>query len=231
MLISNWSDLLPSAEFIYNNQAHKEIKESPFYLEYGRHPRAGPILVKESPQRDLNDLMYKRHEALEQAKAAFTLAAERMKWYYDKKVQSVPFKVGDKVLLNLKNYQTTERALQPQYKGPFKIIEKLSLVTFQLRIPPRYRVLHPVFHASKLTQYSESTIHGQKATPPPPTLIQGQEEWEVEKILDSRQRQGKNEYLVKWKGYTQGDNTWEPEDNLQNAGEKLQEYLQSIPKI
>jgi len=57
--LSNWSDLLPSAEFIYNNQAHKGIKESPFYLEYGRHLRAGPILVKESLQRNLNDLTYK----------------------------------------------------------------------------------------------------------------------------------------------------------------------------
>jgi len=76
---SNWLDLLPSAEFVYNNQAHEGIKESLFYLEYGRHPGAGPILVKESPQRDLNDLMYKRQEALEQAKAALTLAAERMK--------------------------------------------------------------------------------------------------------------------------------------------------------
>jgi len=79
--LSNWSDLLPSAEFAYNNQAHEGIKESLFYLKYGRHPRAGPILVKESLQRDLNDLMYKRHEALEQAKAALTLAAERIKWY------------------------------------------------------------------------------------------------------------------------------------------------------
>jgi len=106
--LSNWSDLLPSAEFAYNNQAYKGIKESLFYLEYGRHLRAGPILVKELPQRDLNDLIYKRHKALEQAKAALTLAAKRMKWYYDKKVQSVPFKVSDKVLLNLKDYQTTE---------------------------------------------------------------------------------------------------------------------------
>jgi len=88
----------------YNNQAHKEIKESLFYLEYGRHPRAGPILVKESLQKDLNDLTYKRKEALEQAKVALTLVAKRMKWYYDKKVQSVLFKVGDKVLLNLKDY-------------------------------------------------------------------------------------------------------------------------------
>jgi len=104
-------DLLSSTEFTYNNQAYKGIRESLFYLEYGRHPRADPILVKESPQRDLNNLMYKRHEALEQAKAALTLVAERMKWYYDKKVQSVLFKVDDKVLLNLKDYQTTERAL------------------------------------------------------------------------------------------------------------------------
>jgi len=109
--LSNWSDLLPSAKFAYNNQAHEEIKESPFYLEYGRHLRAGPILVKESLQRNLNDLTYKRHEALEQAKAALTLAVERMKWYYNKKVQSIPFKVGNKVLLNLKDYQTMEQAL------------------------------------------------------------------------------------------------------------------------
>jgi len=167
---------------------------------------------------------------LEQAKAALTLAAERMKWYYDKKVQSVLFKVGDKVLLNLKDYQTTEQALQPWYEGLFKIIEKLSCVTFRLRMPPHYRAMHPVFHTSKLAQYSESTIHGQKSTAPPLTLIQGQEEWEVERVLDLRQRHGKNEYLVRWKGYTQGDDTWEPEENLQNAGKKLQEYLQSIPK-
>jgi len=99
----------------------------------------------------LNDLTYKRHKALEQAKAALTLIVERMKWYYDKKVQSVPFKVGNKVLLNLKDYQTMGKALQPWYEELFKIIEKLSLVTFQLRMPPHYRALHPVFHASKLT--------------------------------------------------------------------------------
>jgi len=81
--------------------------------------------------------MYKQQKVLKQAKAALTFAAKRMKWYYDKKVQSVPFKVGDKVLLNLKNYQTTEQTLQPWYKRPFKVIKKLSDVTFRLRMPPR----------------------------------------------------------------------------------------------
>jgi len=54
--------------------------------------------------KNLNDLIYRRQNALEQAKAALSLATERMKWYYDQKVQNIPFKVGDKVLLSLKDY-------------------------------------------------------------------------------------------------------------------------------
>jgi len=46
--LSNWLDLLPSTEFAYSNQVHEGIKESLFFLEYGRHLRVGPILVKES---------------------------------------------------------------------------------------------------------------------------------------------------------------------------------------
>ena len=57
--LSNWLDLLSSTEFVYNNQVHEDIKESLFFLEYGKHPRVGPILVKELLQRDLNDLIYK----------------------------------------------------------------------------------------------------------------------------------------------------------------------------
>ena len=53
----------------------------------------------------------------------------------------------------------------------------------------------------------------------------------LEKILDSQQRYRKNEFLVRQKGYSQGDDTWKPEENLHNAGEKLQEYLQSLPKM
>jgi len=48
---------------------------------------------------------------------------------------------------------------------------------------PHYRAIHPVFHASKLTTYSEPTIYGQKPIPPSPIQIKGQEEWEIEKIL------------------------------------------------
>lgn len=169
--LDDWSRLLSTAKFAYNNAAHEGTKETPFFLEYGRHPRAGPTLTKEVKHIDFNDVMQRRQEAQEQAKAALTLAAERMKWYYNKGVQNVPFKVRDKVLLYLKDYQTTERALHPRYKGPFEVIEKLSPVTFKLKLPLRYRAIHPVFHASKLATYNKPTIPGQKASTPTPIIV------------------------------------------------------------
>ena len=193
----NWSRLLSTAEFAYNNLAHKSTKNTPFFLEYGRHPRAGPIVNKVFKSTDLNDIMKTRHEAQEQAKAALELAAERMKWYYDKGVQNVPFKVGQKVLLTLKDYQTTETALSPKYEGPFEIIEQLGPVTFKLRMPAKFRGIHPVFHASKLATYNEPTIEGQKPIKSEPIVIHGEEEWEVEEILQHWVRRQKTGYLVR----------------------------------
>jgi len=43
---------------------------------------------------------------------------------------------------------------------------------------------------------------------------EGEEEFTVERILDKRVRNGKGEYLIKWEGYPDTENTWEPVDNL-----------------
>lgn len=83
-------------------------------------------------------------------------------------------------MLSLKDYQNTEKGLRPRYDGLFEIVEKLSEVDFKLKLPTRYRVIHPVFHASKLAAYQELIIPGQKQVPPQPIIVGKDEEWEVE---------------------------------------------------
>jgi hypothetical protein len=224
--LTNWSELLPTAEFAYNNQSHESIKNSPFYVELGYHPRAGPEVYERTQHKNLDDIMRARLEAQEKAKSSLALAAERMKWYYDKGVQAVKFKVGDKVLLSLRDYQRTERALQPRYEGPFEIVEKLSEVTFKVNLPSKFRAIHPVFHASKLMPYTESTIPGQAAPKPSPILVKGEQEWEVEEILQHKKTRGKFYYLIRWKGYTRDHDTWEPASNITNAKDILKKYKQ-----
>ncbi|KAJ3001260.1 hypothetical protein NUW54_g6545 [Trametes sanguinea] len=207
---SNWSKLLSAVEFAYNNAAHEGTKESPFFLQYGRHPRAGPTLRKEPTSTDLSDITWRRQQAQDQAKAVLVLAAEQMKWYYNQGVQKVPFKLGDKVLLDLWDYQNTGCKLNARYAGLFKIVEKLSPVTFKLEWPARMTRIHPVFHASKLVLYRDPQIPGQKVAPSESVIIDGHEEFKVKAILDSRQHRHQLQYLVRWKGYGPEEDSWEP---------------------
>jgi len=47
--------------------------------------------------------------------------------------------------------------------------------------------------------------------------VEGEEEYIVEEILDSHLRHNKLEFLVKWEGYMNENNSWEPEDSCKNA--------------
>jgi hypothetical protein len=84
-------------------------------------------------------------------------------------------------------------------------------VAYQLRLPNAWKI-HDMFHASLLTPYRETLQHGPNYIKPPPELIEGEHEYEVEAIVNHR-LYGKRktlQYLFKWKGYPDADNTWEP---------------------
>jgi len=83
-------------------------------------------------------------------------------------------------------------------EGPFKISEVLGPVTYQLKLPIRWKI-HNVFHRKLLTPYCETNIHGKNFPKPPPDLINGEEEYEVESIRDHRKGGKGYQYLVVWK--------------------------------
>ncbi len=141
------------------------------------------------------------------------------------------FRVNDQVWLDAKNlrlpYQTTK--LAPKRYGPFRITKEISPVAYQLSLPISWAI-HDVFHASLLVPYRENAVHGPNFSKPPPDLVQGTEEYEVEHLVNHR-RHGRSrtlQYFVKWKGYPESDNTWEPLQNI-HAPELLKKYHQRYP--
>ena len=73
-------------------------------------------------------------------------------------------------------------------------------------------------------------MHGPNYQRPSPELVNGEEEYVVEKILDSRLfgRGRRLQYLVKWEGYPDSDNQWVDKDDV-FADDKVREFKRSNP--
>ena len=67
-------------------------------------------------------------------------------------------------------------------------------------------------------------MEGQKKIPPKPVIIEGEEEFKVEKILNKRTIRGKGKFLVRWKGYMAEEDIWESRENLENTKELVEEF-------
>jgi hypothetical protein len=131
-----------------------------------------------------------------------------------------PWKIGDKVWLSAKNLiiPILKKKLGPKWYGPFPIKAVLSLIMFALQLPEQWQI-HPTFHASELSSYRETDIHGLNFQEPPPDIIAEEEEYEVEAILTHKGVGKQRCYLISWIGYSLASNKWIPEENLGNASD------------
>ncbi|MBW0506251.1 hypothetical protein O181_045966 [Austropuccinia psidii MF-1] len=111
---------------------------------------------------------------------------------------------GDKVWLASKNIKTTRRTknLLKRWLRYFGVLKKIGIHAYHLKLPQKWKSIHPVFHVSLLEPVKNSTIPNQNQLPPPPVLVEEQEEWEVAQQLDSKLKRGKLWYLSEWKGFS-----------------------------
>jgi len=91
------------------------------------------------------------------------------------------------------------------------------------------RQLHPVFNVVKLSATPEDLILGRKPqAPSPPIVVNGEEEWGVEEILNSCWHWRRFQFLVKWKSFSREHNSWEVASNVK-APDLIAEYYWKHP--
>jgi hypothetical protein len=126
---------------------------------------------------------------------------------------------------DIKIHQKTPK-LGPRQLSPYKVLERIGDLDYRLELPS-YLNLNPVFYVSRLSPWHDNGLH--KPPPPEPVVVQGEEEYEVDSIIDSRVYRRQLQYLVCWKGYGEGENTWEPAKNLSHARKAIAKFHKENP--
>jgi len=229
----NWADLLPLAEFAYNNAPSATTGVSPFFANKGYHPS-----ISIYPERDMTSAQARDyavdlelpHQYLREEMANAQLQYQGPA---DAKRSPAPdFKVGDQVYVKAKYFWSTRpsKKLLEKNLGPYTIIAQVGSLSFTLHLPDSMCAVHPVFHVSQLEPAIPNTILDWIQPPLPPVEVDGEPEFKISEILNSkvdrRCKMCKLLYLIHWSGYegTDEETSWLLATELGNATELLEDY-------
>ncbi len=177
-----WTHWLALATTVHNNRINTTTGLSPNQILFGYNPTLNSNKVLQTH----NALVESRIQTMTKNRADAIRALNKVT--NQRGPPPAQFHLREKVWLDASHLKLPHQKakLTPKCLGPFKIIQEISPVAYRLKLPPNWRI-HNVFHASLLNPYHETTAHGPNFTQPPPDLIDGEEEYEVERIVAHRQ--------------------------------------------
>src|SRR5260221_4538741 len=149
-----------------------------------------------------------------------------------------PLKIGNRVYVKVKYFCTTRpsKKLSKKNLGPYEVITIPGSHSFTLRLPQHFCSVHPVFHISQLEPVELDPFPQCAQPPPPPVEIDGDIEYEVSEILNSkldRHFQGNSSlhYLVHWSRYegTEEETSWVSAQDLEHAQEVVGVFCHHYP--
>jgi len=198
-----WPEWLGTVEFTYNNKVNTSTKVSLFRANNGRDLRMGFEIRKKGKLEGAKEFAERIKKMQKEAQAVLKKAQEEMKRQVDrKKGKAEKYQEEDLVLLSTKDlkWQMKERRMEKlteRFVGPYKVKRIVSTNVVELELLRTVKI-YPVVNISRIRRYKEQ-VQGQKKQPDLPVIIEGEEEYEVEKVINKRKRYGKWEYLVRWK--------------------------------
>ena len=229
----NWLDLLPLTEFTYNNAPSATTGISPFYTNKGYH-----LNISVHPERelasgkacefiiDLDELHTILKEQIRTAQSRYQASANACR------APAPSFPTGSHAFMKAQFFRTTQpsKKLTEKYLGPFEVIAQVGTHSIILRLPNSMQAVHPVFHVSMLEPAHGNIILERSQLPPPPVKIDGELEYEISKILDSKiDKHWKHcniVYLVRWTGYegTDEETSWMLANELGHASKIITNF-------
>ncbi|KAK3563699.1 hypothetical protein QTP86_034432 [Hemibagrus guttatus] len=217
----SWSQYLGWAEYTQNSLRQPSTGLSPFQCVLGYQPPLFPwsgepsdVLAVDHWFRESERVWGSSHHQLQRALRRRRLTADR------RRSDAPAYRPGQKVWLSTKDIRLRLPSckLSPRFIGPFTILKQINPVTYKLQLPRGYRI-HPTFHVSLLKPHHPSVLPSTEpgkdaAEPPLPLLLDDGPAYGVKKILDSRRRGGRLEYLVDWEGYGPEERSWILRDDV-----------------
>ena len=237
----DWVRFLPMAEFADNNSVASATGVTPFFANKGFHPRmsfsppadAGSTARERIQYAKANDIADHMARVLDFMTQQSVASRKRMTDQANRKRSDAAYDRGDRVFLSSRNIRTERpsRKLDDKMLGPFGVSDRVES-SYRLKLPSSMRI-HDVFHPSLLRKAATDPLPGQQTEPPRPVVVDDQEEWEIDDILDAR-LSGRNrrlQFRVRWKNEQQPDRQWYYADNGEfgNAQDIVDDFYARYP--
>jgi hypothetical protein len=221
---------------------HSPMSQLDLFLQAAQ----GPSTKRKGGEGTAHEMASRFAARLEDARTKLELAQQRQRQQFDQRHVVQSFQLGDMVWVEAKHLtenimdRDSFRKLGPRWHGPLPVTERFfsdlqrelpemdrgAPVAYRLKLPPKWRI-HDVFAQHRLKAYKtagDAFAQRQQVPVPAKVLVDGQSQTHVAKILARRVKPirgggEKEEFLVRWTGYSHAHDSWKSRDSLNFGGE------------
>ena len=218
---NDWAKLLLMIEFVDNNALFSVIFSISFFLNKDFHPRMSfelDVIEYESSRERLQtakaeNISENMNKTLKFARESLVKTREQMMKQVNKHRKEVDYEIESKMFLNERNI-VTARSFKKLDDKMLDSFINLDLVdsSYKLKLSESMRV-HDVFHSDLLRSVVDDLLPDQKNELSDSIVINDEDEWKIDDILNFRRYRRRLQYRVKWNDYDNDLNWYNADDD------------------